>query len=146
LVKAVFIHIPKTAGSAFRQMLELGFGAHAVSPPFTAFRMSDGEAERLKRFDIVAGHISADDVRRYFPEAMLLTVVRNPIDRCISWYSFANTMKDHAERDVQAANAHDLESFFDLDTGVLFKNICNRLTRQLGDHVCNATPDWPPRL
>lgn len=140
-VEAVFLHIPKTAGTSFRHALAKGFGGGAVSEPFVASRMDQAEAEALHPFRLVAGHISITDARRWFPGAALVTVVRDPVQRCLSWYYFARGIQDSHRPDVVAARTHDVASFFALDDETLFQNIFNRQVRQLGDHVLNADVD-----
>lgn len=140
MVRAIFIHIPKTAGVSFRDALGQGFGEDAVSPLFAASHLSDEDAENLRRYDIIAGHISIDDIHKHFPGAILLTVLREPIDRCISWYYFARRQGPSVFSDVIAAQTHCLDDFFSLDEGVTYRNIFNRQVRQLGGHaLCQTT-------
>jgi hypothetical protein len=98
------------------------------------------QAQRLDRFDVISGHISIADVSRYFSDRAILTVLREPIDRCLSWYYFARKDSTRAfSSDFAAAKEHDIESFFDLDYRVIYRNLFNRQVRQLGDHVLNTS-------
>lgn len=103
--------------------------------------MSDEAAEALGRYDIVAGHISIDDIDRYFPDAPLFTVMREPVDRCISWYYFARKQGAMEYSDVTAAQEHSLDDFFSLETGITYRNIYNRHVRQLGGHALDVAAD-----
>lgn len=145
-VSAVFLHIPKTAGTSFRDALSRGFGDGAVSPAFPASLMSPSEVQALRHHRIVAGHISITDARRHFPGASLFTIVRDPIQRCLSWYYFARRITGNNSPDVVAARTHDVEAFFALDDGITFRNIFNRQVRQLGDHVFNEEVDLDAAL
>ncbi|WP_341988976.1 sulfotransferase family 2 domain-containing protein [Azorhizobium sp. AG788] len=146
MVQAVFVHIPKTAGTSFREALCAGFGSEAVSPAFAASRISPEEAERFGAYQVISGHISMADVTRHFPNAAPFTILRAPIDRTLSWYSFARQQAGGMHADVDAAKAHDVEAFFALDEAIVFRNIVNRQVRQLGDHVLNTEVDLPAAL
>lgn len=141
MTQAVFIHLPKTAGTSFHSALCLGFGAHAVSPPFAATQMTPEQAEDLRQYEIVSGHISMPDARLYFPQAKLFTILRDPVDRCVSWYYFARTVGESQHADVAAAQAHTLDEFFQLDQSITYRNIFNRQVRQLGAHVLEPDAD-----
>ncbi len=146
MVQAVFVHIPKTAGTSFREALCAGFGSEAVSPAFAASRISPEEAERLRTYQVISGHVSMADVTRHFPDAAAFTILRAPIDRALSWYSFARQQAGGMHADVDAAKAHDVEAFFALNEAIVFRNIVNRQVRQLGDHVLNTEVDLPAAL
>ena len=117
-----------------------------MSPAFPASLMPPSEVEALRRHRIVSGHISITDARRHFPGASLLTIVRDPIERCLSWYYFARRTTEGDSPDVVAARTHDVETFFALDDAILFRNIFNRQVRQLGDHVFNEEVDLDAAL
>lgn len=136
--KIVFIHIPKSAGTSFRHLLCRVFGDDKVSPAFIASRMTPEERDRLDRFDVIAGHISIDDVDRFFPDADAITIVRDPISRCLSWYHFARMQGAMDFADVSAAQNNSLSDFFSLDKDIVYRNIFNRQVRQLGGHVLDG--------
>lgn len=146
MVRSIFVHLPKTAGTSFRAALCAGFGEAAVSPSFAASLISPEEAGRLAAYDVIAGHISMADVERHFPHAATFTILREPIDRALSWYSYARLQAWGIHTDVDAAKSHDVEAFFALDEAVVFRNIVNRQVRQLGDHVFNTDVDLDAAL
>lgn len=138
----VFIHIPKTAGTSFRSMLSAGFGDGNVSPSFRASRLTLADANALDRFRVISGHISIEDVDRFFADRDLITVMRQPVDRCLSWYYFARQHRGASEHiDVQAAQRFEPEEFFQSGQYVTFRNVFNRQVRQLGGHVMDYFPD-----
>lgn len=146
MVQAVFVHIPKTAGTSFRDALCTGFGSEAVSPAFAASRISPEEAERLRAYQVISGHISMADVTRHFPDAAPFTILREPIDRTLSWYYYARQQAGGQHADVDAAKANDVDAFFALDPAIAFRNVFNRQVRQLGDHVLNSEVDLAAAL
>lgn len=140
--KCVFVHVPKTAGTSFHHAMRKALGTDAVSPSFIATNMTSTQAARLAQFDVISGHISMADVSRYFSDRSILTILRDPIDRCLSWYYFARKASTPSfSSDFFAAKTHDVESFFDLDYRVSYRNVFNRQVRQLGDHVLNVSAD-----
>lgn len=146
MVKAVFVHIPKTAGTSFRDALCRGFGEEHVSPAFGASHLTESEATALRRYQIICGHISMVDAWRLFPDAALLTILRDPVERSLSWYHYARRAPSQDLDDVKAAQTHDVEEFFSLPVDLTFRNIFNRQVRQLGDHVLNRNVDMASAL
>jgi hypothetical protein len=110
----LFAHIPKTAGTSFRAALANALGDDAVSPPFLASRLSEEDTNRLDRYRVIAGHISIDDAEP-FRNRRLLTVIRNPTDRCLSWYYFARNQRAPGQSpEVRAAQECTVRDFFRL--------------------------------
>jgi Sulfotransferase family len=137
----LFVHIPKTAGTSFRGAVADVLGSDAISPGFLASRLSEEDINRLDRYRVIAGHISIDDAAP-FRNRHLLTILRNPTDRCLSWYYFArNHSAPGPTPEVRAAQECTVRDFFRLDRATIFRNIFNRQVRQLGGHVMNTDID-----
>jgi len=87
-LKTIFVHVPKTAGTSIEKHL----------------RQTDK--------DVVGGHTTALAYRRKFPEEFAsyfkFTVVRDPVDRFISAYSYLKQMAVHSALNNQIV--HDSES------------------------------------
>lgn len=140
--KMIFIHLPKTAGTAFRSALCAAYGDSNVSPSFGESILDDKAAELLSQYRIISGHISISDIDRYFPDRKLLTILREPIDRSLSWYFYANSQTVKVEHiDVQAAQKFRVGEFFSQNKYVIYRNIYNRQTRQLGGHALDYFTD-----
>lgn len=146
MTNSVFIHLPKTAGTSFNRALSAGFGSDRVTSPFAASVITAEQAAEMATYTVVAGHVSLHDVERHFPDAKRFTILRNPIDRCLSWYYFARSMQVSDHADVRAAQQLDVEAFFTLAPSVTFRNIFNRQVRQLGDHALNPDVEMPAAL
>ena len=142
MAKFLFLHLPKTAGTSLRLALQEAYGPEAVSPHVNACFLQNENLDLLNQYTFICGHLSFADARRLFPDAATFTVVREPVERCISWYWYARaaTINQSAGSeflDVQAAKNFDMDTFFSLPWGVTFHNIHNRMTRQLGSHACD---------
>jgi sulfotransferase famil protein len=134
----LFAHIPKTAGTSFRKGLTKALGEDAVSPPLFPSRLSQADVNRLDHYRAIAGHISIDDAA-LFRKRYLLTIVRDPADRCLSWYYYAhNHSAPRQTPDWRAARECTVHDFFRLDREIIFRNIFNRQVRQLGGHVLDS--------
>ncbi|GGF65962.1 hypothetical protein GCM10007301_27080 [Azorhizobium oxalatiphilum] len=117
-----------------------------MTDSFDASVMTPEMAAAMAPRAVVAGHISITDVERFFPDARLFTVLRDPVDRCLSWYYYARVFPNTDHADVAAAHALGVEDFFAADRAVTFRNIFNRQVRQLGDHVLNTDVDMDAAL
>jgi hypothetical protein len=147
MAEYVFIHIPKTAGTSLRAAFLRGLGPDAVSPAFLASNLAPAEVERLRSFALISGHISRRDQARYFPAREILTILRDPVDRCVSWYFHARrTQERDPPPEVVAAQRCGIEDFFGLDPAIIFRNCVNRQVRQLGGHVLDPRIDLDEAL
>ncbi len=99
-----FMHVPKAAGTSLRAGLETALEASAVQGfdhvlfgGFTDFA-SFGALERQRVFgapgmlppgaDLVAGHFAYSTLRAAYPDAALMTVLREPVTRLLSLWMF----------------------------------------------------------
>ncbi|MCH2051199.1 MAG: glycosyltransferase 61 family protein [Trichodesmium sp. ALOHA_ZT_67] len=90
-LELISIHVPKTAGTTFRKVLEQVYGLEAV--------IVDYPGEHRKRFDnqwetrkskikVIHGHFGVNKYEKYFPEVKQIAWIRHPIHRLISHYFF----------------------------------------------------------
>ena len=129
----VFVHIPKTAGTALREALfearkdtvtlcDYGRDSALTHPIILRHLLSpEGSARRLRaalgyeRPITLSGHIKADRYVKSFGPASLVTFMRDPVARVVSAYlhmsrngSYTGSLIDFVEqprhRDVQAAH------------------------------------------
>jgi hypothetical protein len=110
-----YVHIPKTAGtavhSALRQMMPaeeiywIGSPAHPVEQ---WRRISPAD---LARFKVVGGHTNHRRLSLLCPGATFAALVRDPVDRAVSYFHFVSTSKGrqnvHWRRQLES---HDLLS------------------------------------
>lgn len=150
----VVIHIPKTAGTSLNNVLAKVFGEEAISPPFDARAYARMNSRDLKKYTIVQGHIGWKDVGEHFPHCKKITFLREPLDRCLSWYYYlrgrgldkvtpfeAISYSNSPEEAISLAKQLDIDSFFDSKHPHILQNIFNRQTYQLGDEICMEKRD-----
>jgi len=137
----MFLHLPKSAGTSFLHGLKHHFCS--VSEPFPASYLTAEVAGELDAFTVVAGHISFDDYLQWFPDRNSMTIIRNPVERSLSWYCYARLVVPDSvvTEEVLAAKKYSPEDFFSLDPFVIRRNIINRQTRQLGRHALSIDCD-----
>ncbi len=93
--KFFFIHIPKTAGTSFKRMLESVFQENKIIPSksdvikFNGLypqlkQLTDFEANRFTNADILIGHYPMIAGRLLGENIEYLTFLRNPVDRAVS--------------------------------------------------------------
>lgn len=90
----VYIHIPKTAGTFIRNALAAKYGdiglAYGTPPHKLIAQQTTEELRQLKSKPAVAGH---EDFHTFYSvfggDASYSTLLRNPVDRLISYYNHA---------------------------------------------------------
>lgn len=94
MVEIISVHMPKTAGTAFRHVLVDVYGSQGVLgdyPPDNTYNPNEPISENIKA---IHGHFSLDKYNGYFNEAKRIVWLRHPIFRIISEYFFAKTVKN----------------------------------------------------
>jgi hypothetical protein len=140
----VFVHIPKVGGTSLRHFVMAVVGERSVSPPFVVAE-APSAAERFKTFAVLFGHISRRDVAEHCPDRVPMTLLRDPVDRILSWYRFLKqnhrptlplrkvTGANSAAEAITLAHHLSLEDFLQVDHPHVVQNIDNRIAWQLGD-------------
>ncbi len=139
--KLVYIHIPKTAGTSLRLALKAAFPdpPDFCNPePFPQYRMQQADADYYGRFHCICGHISRDDQLKWFGDRRVITVLHEPIDRCLSWLQYVLGLDWNAQ---VVRNAKTMPTLEFMETNEARLNISNTMTRQLGGHLLDEDPD-----
>ncbi|HEX4097810.1 MAG TPA: sulfotransferase family 2 domain-containing protein [Caulobacteraceae bacterium] len=107
-----FVHIPKCAGSSFRQTLRRWFGQGAL---FLDTHDAGTLEESVERLDdpprAIAGHIPFGLHAGLPLRPCYVSLVRHPLDRFVSLYKHARRTPEHSLH--PAAARLDLEAFYD---------------------------------
>lgn len=82
----LFHHIPKTAGSTMRGILETLVNPEQVCPAETVQELDSIPEDELKQYRVFAGHFSYGVINKVLPNAIWITFLREPNERVISQY------------------------------------------------------------
>ena len=129
----VHIHIGKTSGTSFSKTLNDGFSGQVCSTPFIQNYMTYEEALYYSQFSIVHGHISRSDQLKWFSDRHVITILREPIDRGLSFLHYVRSLPYNAAE--IAADAAHLSIFDLIETAEAQRNLNNTMVRQLGGHI-----------
>jgi hypothetical protein len=138
--KIIFIHIPKTGGSSIRKFLNL---TRSEEDPSNQGTIDYFKAQKI---DYDYNHPTAYAYKRYglkeyFETYFKFTFVRNPYDRCLSQFFWANG--GHQKRDILPSRAPwlDLKPKKDFSKKA-FSNFLVKYTRQTNSYkshrVCQS--------
>lgn len=96
MVEVISVHMPKTAGTAFRHILYDVYEKAELLEDYPPDRMFDpNNSQVASSVKIVHGHFQpATKYDQAFPDAMKIVWLRHPIFRLISEYFFAKTIND----------------------------------------------------
>jgi len=140
----VYFHIGKTAGTSLRTTLENAFGPGTCSQPFVQNYITAEEAKNYDSFPVICGHISRSDQLKWFPNRRFITILREPIDRCLSFIHYVRSL--NPEDAPVAADAHRMTILDLIETDEAQRNLHNTMVRQLGGHMLDAPVDFPRLL
>ncbi len=122
MVEIISVHLPKTAGSTFRQVLVQVYGSEQVFCDY----FLDGFTERVEsksvnhalelispQHRVIHGHFPVSKYKEYFPDAKWIIWLRNPVLKLISYYFFekgiAATDNSPLVRHIQETQMNILE-------------------------------------
>lgn len=112
-MKVAFLHIPKTAGTSIRVALQEAFGADncyvlGLNEPWQEFRKN---AKAHADTPVLAGHFTMNDIRRVPGPRKTFTVLRDPVERVLSWYGYLRRREETALHEWASSN--DAETFIE---------------------------------
>ena len=94
MIELISVHIPKTAGTAFRHVLTDIYGLNGVLGDYPPDCIHSPEKSISKEIKVIHGHFEPSKYRGYFPTAKRIVWLRHPLFRLISEYFFAKTIED----------------------------------------------------
>ncbi|MGC9333570.1 MAG: sulfotransferase family 2 domain-containing protein [Anaerolineae bacterium] len=128
----VFLHVPKTAGTTLNRIIERQYPTESLysigwteeESVAALRRMSD---VRKARICMVRGHM-AFGVHEFLPGPVTyFTVLRNPIERVLSYYYFVLSKPDHYLYDEISAGETTLVGFVERQGHIMLDNAQTRM-------------------
>jgi hypothetical protein len=118
----IFLHLPKTGGTSLVQLLQKKYKI------FTYYKNSSDEEQlntiNSHEYDIITGHMDFNFINK-IKYTKIFTIMRNPIQRCISLYYFVNKGIDLVNKELTL-----YEFFTSIDKRIL-RHIENNMTHQI---------------
>jgi hypothetical protein len=87
VARYIFDHLPKTAGVAVNQFFRSVLGGHRVTP--TVSGRHDQLIAQYGHYDVICAHMSFSPGSILNARYKYLTILREPLDRALSWLYFA---------------------------------------------------------
>ena len=95
-----FLHIPKTAGTTFRVLLENQFHMDDICPAYEFFQLGQYSDEQLRHFRLFRGHMGYNLVN-YLPEKpRVLVMLRDPMERAVSHFQYISRDPGHPKHRI----------------------------------------------
>jgi hypothetical protein len=95
----VFVHIPKTAGLSLHAALENIYGKEStlrVGNEDDLLRLRQLPNNQVIEKDFLSGHFFYDDIKnRCRPDALLISILRDPVKRILSNYNYIASWDKH---------------------------------------------------
>lgn len=108
--RLVFLHLPKTAGTSLRAALARHFRPEEVFRPEGLADWGEALADP-GRYRFWAGHMPFSLVALIPPPVFVVTLLRDPVERILSLYTFWRRHADPARPHLRVAMECDLEGF-----------------------------------
>ena len=109
-----FLHIPKTAGTSLRSIIEEQFSKSQIAPFSYMHELADTvrrDKNELLRYSLFAGHLGHTLISLLPKPPRVITMIREPISRTIS--RFKNLMRNRARKAVGYERFLDPEATID---------------------------------
>jgi hypothetical protein len=126
----IFTHIPKTAGTTLFHIIERHYKSKNVyaiweDGPLEAFKgLSDARKAGIR---LLRGHVGFG-MHRYLPNpSSYLTILREPIERTLSYYSHICRVPSHYCHDIVVSNQMSLLDFLESKCDPMASNAQTRL-------------------
>lgn len=117
--KLIFLHIPKTAGSTFHDILarntapEKTYTLDGLQPEASVAEFKELTAAGRSSYDLVKGHMLFG-LHRHVPEpCTYITFLREPVERVVSYYYYVRRFQDHYLHRQVADSRMTLQQFVD---------------------------------
>ncbi len=90
-----FLHIPKTAGTTFRVLLENCFHMEEICPAYEFFQIKQYSEEQLLHFRLFRGHMGYNLINYLPVKPRTLVMLRDPMERAVSHFEYIRRDPGH---------------------------------------------------
>jgi len=130
-MKYVFLHLEKTAGTS----LVSYFKGNIQSGKFQYIHLTELEGlnkdNKLLKLDFVAGHLNYNQILKYFNNYQVITYLRDPIKRIVSFYNFAKNGPRTKDPITIKSKELNIEEFIDYCIDVNDRRFINGMVHKL---------------
>jgi tRNA (mo5U34)-methyltransferase len=95
--RMIFNHVPKTGGISLLSVCKQNLASSEISPHLTEDRARTAPAGRFDRYRLIAGHFSIPSQGRLAAGRYSMTMLREPIRRICSLYSYWRDFPEYTE-------------------------------------------------
>jgi len=133
-MKLFFLHIPKTGGASFHNYMSKNYYNSSSSIDIDGINNNNNiDCGRLVKTDFISGHFNFIDVEHMLCDYKFVTIFRNILDRCISWYRYSRACITSA---VCVENKIiSFEDMFNSTNAMNLKYVHNQMMWMLGNNV-----------
>lgn len=125
----IFLHIPKTAGLTFHEILTDQYPnrKHKLIPTVQHVNeFGNLPVEQRNKVGVIKGHLLYGLHTSFFEPSAYITFLRDPVTRTISGYEFIKTRKDHPFYNEMKSKKFTLADFLNQKLVANFDNIQTR--------------------
>lgn len=110
-----FMHIPKTAGTSFTELLEQPFSNVEICPPDRHYHrlLETYNADKLNQFKVFRGHFPYQLRSKLREKTIMLTFLRDPIRRTISHFQHLQRLEPEHEHYHEPSTKMSLAQFLE---------------------------------
>lgn len=134
----LFHHIPKTAGSTFRAILENLFLKDEVCPAEIPKELKEEYESGFDNYKLFGGHFSYGSISKYLDDAVWVTFLRNPVERVVShYYNHSNLQRVPDTWKKRLDETPEWKKYIDDVQGVSLTEWINHENQTVNSIACN---------
>jgi hypothetical protein len=132
-MKLFFLHMPKSAGTSFTELLQKTVYRDNFKVVDVVHTGNTSNVKTLHK-DFISGHVDFLDMVKFKDTYKYVTILRDPVERCISWYKFNKLFYFRETCDLTRDNTLEVISN-NRNHPAIITHCHNMMTYMLGDHA-----------